>query len=301
MNFKQPMKLLFFFSTVLFLSACNKEFTTLQKSGTTDSKYAAAIKYYNEADYFHAGLLFEEIIPLLKGDSTAERSQFYNAYCSYYQSQYQLSSYSFKTFYATYANSPYAEEAFYMYAYSMFKDAPKYNLDQESTITAIDALQTFINTFPKSQYAESCTQNLVDLRERLEKKAYEKSILYYKTSAVTIANYKAAVITIDNFKIEFPDSKYNEELAYIQIKSQFELAENSFFRKQRERYEKAIVLHESFIDKYTTSTYLKELSSIYVKSQDALVVITKAEEAIEKVKQDNADARAAANITLGKN
>jgi len=301
MNFKQLLKPLFLFSAVLFISACNKEFTTLQKSGTTESKYAAAIKYYNEADYFHAGLLFEEIIPLLKGDSTAERSQFYNAYCSYYQSQYQLSSYSFKTFYATYANSPYAEEAFYMYAYSMFKDAPKYNLDQESTISAIDALQTFINTFPESKYAESCTQNLVDLRERLEKKAYEKAVLYYKTSAVTIANYKAAVITIDNFQREFPDSKYNEELAYIQVKSQFELAENSYFRKQRERYEKSLAFHEAFVDTYKTSTYLKELSSIYTKAQDALVTISKAEEVIEKVKQDNANAPSAVSPSLGQN
>jgi len=290
MNFKQKMKPIIFIGAILLLIACNKEFTTLQKSGTTASKYAAAIKYYNEADYFHAGLLFDEILPLLKGDSTAERSSFYQGYCSYYQSQYQLSSYQFKTFYATYANSPYAEESFYMYAFSMFKDAPKYNLDQESTITAIDALQTFINTYPNSQYAENCTQNLIDLRERLEKKAYEKAFLYYKTSAVTIANYKAAVISIDNFQREFPDSKYNEELAYVQIKSEFELAENSFFRKQRERYEKTLVFHETFIDKYQSSPYLKELSSIYKKSQDALVVVSKTEDDIEKIKLDNAEA-----------
>lgn len=286
MNFKLLLKPLFFLSSLVIFSSCNKEFTHLQKSGTTDSKYAAAIKYYNEADYFHAGLLFEEILPLLKGDSTAEKSQFYFAYCDFYQSQYQLSSFRFKTFYSTYANSPYAEEAFYMYAYSMFKDAPKFNLDQESTITAIDALQTFINTYPDSKYAENCTQNLLDLRERLERKAYEKAVLYYKTSAVTIANYKAAVITIDIFKREFPDSKYNEELAYIQIKSEFELAENSFFRKQHERYEKTLELHESFIDSYPTSVYNKELADIYKNAQTALTEVIKQEEAIEKAKTE---------------
>ncbi|AWV98557.1 outer membrane protein assembly factor BamD [Arcticibacterium luteifluviistationis] len=291
MNSKHLLKPLFFLVALAFFTSCNREFTQLQKSGTTESKYAAAIKYYNDADYFHAGLLFDEITPLLKGDSTAEKSQFYNAYCNYYQSQYQLSSYLFKTFYATYANSPYAEEAFYMYAYSMFKESPKYNLDQESTLTAIDALQTFINTFPKSQYAESCTQNLIDLRERLERKAYEKAILYYNTSGVTIANYKAAVITIDNFQREFPDSKYNEELAYTQIKSQFELAENSFFRRQHERYEKAINFHESFVDDYPSSMYGKELAKIYEEAQKDLATVIKQEEKIEALKAEAAEKR----------
>lgn len=274
--------------------SCNKEFANLQKSGTTESKYKAAIKYYHEADYFHAGLLFEEIVPLLKGDSTAEKTQFYNAYCNYYLGQYQLSSYLFKTFYATYANSPYAEEAFYMYAFSLFKESPAYNLDQESTLTAIDALQTFINTYPSSEYADNCTQNLIDLRERLELKAYEKAFLYYKTSGVTIANFKAAVITINNFKIEFPDSHFNEELAYVQVKSEFELAENSFFRKQHERYEKTLQFHESFIDKYPNSSFNKELGEIYKDAQQQLAGVIKQEEIIETMKRENAEAQAKA-------
>lgn len=274
--------------------SCNKEFANLQKSGTTESKYKAAIKYYHEADYFHAGLLFEEIVPLLKGDSTAEKTQFYNAYCNYYLGQYQLSSYLFKTFYATYANSPYAEEAFYMYAFSLFKESPAYNLDQESTLTALDALQTFINTYPSSQYADNCTQNLIDLRERLELKAYEKAFLYYKTSGVTIANFKAAVITINNFKIEFPDSHFNEELAYVQVKSEFELAENSFFRKQHERYEKTLQFHENFIDKYPNSSFNKELGEIYKDAQQQLAGVIKQEEIIETMKRENAEAQAKA-------
>lgn len=282
----------------LFLGACHKEFTKLQKNGTTDQKYQAALKYYEEADYFRANLLFDEITSLLKGDSTAENAQFLNAYCNYYLGQYQLSSFNFKNFYATYANSPHAEEAFYMYAYSMFKDSPDYNLDQESTLTAIDALQNFINTYPNSTYAEKCSQNLKDLRQRLERKAYEKAMLYYKTSGTTIANYKAAVITIDNFKKDFPDSKYNEELAYTQIKSEFELAENSIFIRQNERYAKSIELYETFIDQYPNSLYLKELVKIYEEAQKDLAEVIKMEEEIEKAKKE---AKAVDEKAIGKN
>ncbi len=267
--------------------SCSKKFNRLQKNGTTDEKYKAAIEYYNKADYYKAGILFEEITPLLKGDSTAERAQFYNAYCNYYQGQYQMSSYLFKNFYATYNNSPLAEEAFYMYAYSMFKDSPLYNLDQSSTLTAIDALQTFINTYPSSKYAENCNNDLKDLRFRLEKKAYEKAKLYYKTRQPSfggLPNYKAAVVTIDNFRRDFPDSRYNEELAYIQIVAQYELANLSIYTKQRERYSQTVKFYENFIEKHTNSQYSKELVKIYDQTQKSLDNLAKIEKEIEEAK-----------------
>jgi outer membrane protein assembly factor BamD len=262
------MKLLHvrFLIIVLALSliqlSCSKKFNQLQKKGTVDEKYKAAIDYYQKADYYKAGVLLEEITPLLKGDSTSERAQFYNAYCNYYQSNFQMSSYLFKTFYSTYNNSDFAEEAYYMYAFSMFKDAPPHNLDQTNTLTAIDALQTFINTYPDSKYAKKCSQDLNDLRFRLELKAYEKAKLYFKTrepSFLGRSNYKATVISVENFRKDFPDSKFNEELSYLQILAQQELSDVSYFIKQRERYNEAINLHEKFIDKYPNSKSEKEI------------------------------------------
>ena len=233
-------------------------------------------------------MLLEEISPLLKGDSTAERAQFYNAYCNFYQSHYQMSSYLFKTFYATYNNSPFAEEAYYMYAFSMFKDAPPHNLDQTNTLTAIDALQTFINTYPDSKYAKKCSQDLNDLRFRLELKAYEKTKLYFKTrepSFLGRSNYKATVVSVENFRKDFPDSKFNEELSYLQFWLSQELSDVSYFIKQRERYNEAINLHEKFIDKYPTSKYLKELHKFYEKSLKGLEKVAKTEKEIEEAKK----------------
>jgi outer membrane protein assembly factor BamD len=272
----------------LFQLSCSKKFNQLQKKGTVDEKYKAAIDYYQKADYYKAGVLLEEITPLLKGDSTSERAQFYNAYCNYYQSNYQMSSYLFKTFYATYNNSEFAEEAYYMYAFSMFKDAPPHNLDQTNTLTAIDALQTFINTYPDSKYAKKCSQDLNDLRFRLELKAYEKAKLYFKTrepSFLGRSNYKATVVSVENFRKDFPDSKFNEELSYLQILAQQELSDVSYFIKQRERYNEAINLHEKFIDKYPNSKYLKELDKIYEKSLKGLEKVTKTEKEIEEAKK----------------
>ena len=273
---------------IVFLSSCSKEFTRLQKKGTVEEKYQAAMKYFKDADYYKASVLFDEISPLLRGDSTAEKTQFYNAYANFYQRNYQMSSYLFNTFYSTYNNSQFAEEAYYMYANSMFKDTPPFDLDQTNTLTAIDALQTFINTYPDSKYVERCTKDLEDLRERLEKKSYEKARLYYKTRDKSwggLANYLAAVVTIDNFKKDFPDSRYKDELSYMQIKAQQELAELSLYNKQRERYTDAVNYYHSFIDAYPNSKYLKELEKVYDKSQKGLTDAIELEKKIEEEKQ----------------
>ena len=43
------------------------------------------------------------------------------------------------------------DEAAYLGAYSYYKTSPVFSLDQKETLTAIDKLQEFINTYPNSE------------------------------------------------------------------------------------------------------------------------------------------------------
>ena len=117
-------------------------------------KYDAALEYYEREDYYRASVLFEEIMPLVRGQKEGELSQFYFSYCNYYQKQYQLSAYYFKSFFQTYSRSEYAQEAEYMSAYSLYRDSPIFNLDQTSTIEAIEIYQGFLEDYPESEYLE---------------------------------------------------------------------------------------------------------------------------------------------------
>lgn len=247
---------------VVLISSCSK-FSRLQKKGTHDEKYQAALKYYEKKDYYKAGLLFEELIPFLKGNKESEIAQFYLAYCQYYQQDYVLAQHHFKQFYETYGRSEFAEEAQYMFAYSLYRDSPNYNLDQSNTYTALEALQSFINTHPKSKYREQGSEIIGELRRKLETKAYEIAKLYYKIGSSDITNYKAAVIAFENFQKNFPDSDYNEELAYLKIVAEYELAKNSTEAKRKERYSEAVKYYEAFIDKYPSSKYLKDAERAY--------------------------------------
>lgn len=268
---------------VFFLGSCSP-FSKLQKSGTDDEKYKAAVQYYKKEDWYRAGLLFEELIPVLKGSTESELAHFYHAYTQFHQQQYLLSATLFKKFYETFARSEYAQEAMYMYAYSLYKDTPQFNLDQSNTLTAASALQDFINTYPDSKYRDECTKIILELRGKLERKAYEKAKLYYKTSGFNIASYKSSVIAINNFQRDFPDSEYNEELAFMKVDAEYSLANNSLETKQKERYQEAINYYQTFIDKYPNSKYLKQAERMYESSQKEIERLDKLEQEREKLK-----------------
>lgn len=270
---------------VTFLLGSCSPFSKLQKSGTDDEKYKGAVEYYKKGEWYRAGLLFEELIPVLKGSTESEMAQFYYAYTQYHQQQYLLSSTLFKKFYETFARSEYAQEAMYMYAYSLYKDTPSFNLDQSNTLTATSALQDFINTYPDSKYKDEATKLILDLRGKLERKAYEKAKLYYKTSGFNIASYKSAVISINNFQKDFPDSEYNEELAFLKVDAEFSLAQNSLETKQKERYQEAISYHQAFVDKYPNSRFLKQSEKMYETSQKEIERLDNLEKEREKEKE----------------
>ena len=79
---------------LLTASSCSK-FRKIQKSNDWELKYRAAMEYYDHQDYYKAGVLLEEILPILRGRPESEKAQFYFAYCYYYQKQYVLSAHYF--------------------------------------------------------------------------------------------------------------------------------------------------------------------------------------------------------------
>lgn len=279
---------LFVLASLLLLASCSK-FSKLQKNGTQQEKYSAALEYYKKAEYYKAGLLFEELIPLLKGGTEAELAEFYNAYCQYHQGLYSSSQFLFKKFYDTYARSSYALEAYYMHAFSLYKDSPPASLDQSNTMTAISALQDFVNRYPDSPFQDECTKYILELRQKLELKAYEKAKLYYKISDFQFYSLKSSVIAITNFQKDFPDSGYNEELAYLKVDAQYNLAKSSLPNKQKERYLDVLTFYRAFVDKYPQSSYGRSAEKLYNESQKEIDKIIKIEEEIKKQKelQDN--------------
>lgn len=257
-------KRLAFFLLVVVLASCSK-FTRLQKSTDINEKYTGAVEYYNKQDYYRASVLLDEIIPLLKGGENYEKAQLYFAYCKYYLRELILSAYYFKTFYETFPRSPLAEEAYYMYCLSLVEDSPTYNLDQSNTLTAIDAIQSFVRQYPENEKREQVQGLIGQLRAKLERKAFENAKLFYRKE-----DYKAALIALKNFRQDYPDSEFNEEAAFLRIVNQYNYVQNSVEAKQKERLADLIEMYEYFVDNYPKSKYSKQAESYYVYASKRL-------------------------------
>ncbi|MBC6607198.1 outer membrane protein assembly factor BamD [Hymenobacter sp. BT188] len=243
--------------SALLLGSCSG-YQKLLKSDDVNKKYTAAIKYYDEGDFFKAGTLLEELIPLLRGRPEAEKAQFYFANTNFRQRNYTLASYYFKSFFETYPNSTYAEEASFMYAKSLFRDSPEFELDQTNTFTALEAIQDFLNRYPTSQFRPETESMSQELQKKLDIKAFESARLYYQ-----LRYYQSAVVAFTAFQQQFPASVYNEEAAYLKVAAQYYYAKESVEQKQRERYLEAIAFYQSFIDTYPQSKNLKQAESFY--------------------------------------
>lgn len=150
---------------------------------------------------------------------------------SFYKTkQYYSAGYQFESFVSSYPKSEKKEESAYLAAISFSKLSPRYSLDQIDTYKAIDKLQGFINEYPDSQYLSEANVIVKELREKLEKKAFEIARQYNK-----ISDHKAALVVLDNFIIDFPGTPYKEKALYYRFDSAYQLAINSIESKKFER------------------------------------------------------------------
>lgn len=255
--------------SILLGISCSK-FQKAQRSTNPEQKYAHATEYYDKGEYYKASMLFEELLPMLKGTKNAETAQLKYSYCQYYQGQYIMSTYYFKKFYETYPTSEFAEEALFMSAKSSFFNSPDVELEQSSTQEALDGMQGFLTKYPNSKYKEECNQMIDNARQKLEVKAYNNAMLYFK-----LGDYKASLITFDNFRNDFPESKRIEEISFLKIKNHYNYAKNSIESKKINRYNKTIEFYQEFLDKYPQSKYLKEAEGLYDSSVKEIKYINK--------------------------
>ena len=243
------------------LASCNTLFRKIEKNPDWRVKYEAAVKYYEKKDYYKASVLFDQIIPIVRGLPEGEQVQFYLAYCQYYDGLYILAAEQFRTFYTTYGRSSFVEEARFMYAFSLYGDSPDASLDQSSSIEAMNAMQVFINRYPNSKFNDQAIEIIETTQVKLEKKGFDNAKQYHR-----MRQYKAAIVAMTNFRNNFPDSKYQEESYSLQIESQFLLAEQSFLNKQKERYQDVVDTYREFIDKFPKSKFAIDSEKFYAES-----------------------------------
>ncbi|MCU0402291.1 MAG: outer membrane protein assembly factor BamD [Algoriphagus sp.] len=285
-------KYLLFFLILVGLASCGP-FAKLEKSTNWEELYNGANKYYQEGEYGKAIILYEKVLPVIKGSEKAELAEYNYANCHFKTKRYIESAGYFNTFYRTFNRSPLAEEALFMHAYSLYLDAPDYNLDQQSSQEAVAAIQQFVTRFPASASYERAMEMLSDLEYRFEEKAYSEAEMYYRLKDGLFPGdfYRACIINFQNFTKDYPDSKHNEELSYKLVEVGYGYAKNSAFDKKEERLNDAIKFAANFYRKYPSSGYLGKVKGFESETKQEL-------EAHLKLKKEYAERAEAAQAQV---
>ncbi|WP_396209711.1 outer membrane protein assembly factor BamD [Flavobacterium sp.] len=253
-------KIFSFFIILVLFASCN-QYQKALKSDDVAVKTEAANKMYETGKYLKAIRLYEQVAPAYKGKPQAERLFYMYSKALYNTKQYYLAGYQFENFAASYPKSEKREEASFLAAECFYKLSPVYSLDQTDTEKALEKVQKFIDTYPNSEYLPKANVHVKELREKLEKKAFEIAKQYN-----SISDFKGALKAFENFLADYPGTPFKEQALFYRLDSAYKLAINSVEYKKEERLAYAKSTYTNLI-KFKSDTQYK------ASANDMLVTI----------------------------
>ena len=250
---------------IVAFASCKSQYEILLNSNDADLKYEAAFDYFNNGKFSKAASLFESLSVLTNGTERDDTVRYYWGLSNYKFRDYYTAETNFDQFIQSYPRSPFTSEARYLRLDCLYRQTLRYELDQTPTYTAINAISEYIIEFPSTTHMQQCNDMLVELNERLDKKAYEAAKLYYR-----MEDYLAARIAFRNVLKEDADNIYREDILYYIAMSSYKYAHESVPAKQRDRYLACVDDYLNFIGELPESRYRRELDNVYYKVQKAL-------------------------------
>ena len=219
-------KILSFLFIAFVLVSCS-EYQKALKSDDVAVKNEAANKLYEAGKYKKAIRLYEQIAPAYKGKPSAERMFYFYSMSLYKSKEYYLAGYQLENFVATYPKSEKREEAAFYAAECFYRLSPVYSLDQTDTEKALDKMQRFIDIYPNSPFLPQANVYVKELREKLEKKAFEIAKQYN-----TISDFKGALKAFENFLADYPGTPFKEDAMFLKFDTAYNFAKNSVATKR---------------------------------------------------------------------
>ena len=252
-------------AAVIAVCSCKSQYEMLLNSNDADAKYEAAFEYFNNGKYTKASSLFESLAMLTEGTERDDTVRYYWGLSNYKSKDYYTADTNFEKFLESYPRSPFASEARYLRLDCLYLQTLRYELDQTPTYRAMNEISEYILEYPSSSHIATCRNMLIDLGERLDRKAYEGAKLYYK-----MEDYLAARVAFRNVLKDDSENIYREDILYYIAMSSYNYAHLSVPEKQKERYLTFIDDYFNFIGELPDSHYRRELDSVYRKAQRAL-------------------------------
>lgn len=253
------------FSGLCLLFSCKSQYEMLLNSNDVDEKYEAAFAYYNDRKFSKAAALFESLSVLTTGTEKDDTVQYYWGLSNYRFRDYYTAETNFDHFLEYFPRSPFAPEARFLRLDCLYRSTLRYELDQNPTYKAMNAISEYMQEYPNSVHMDACRQMMEDLEERLDTKAYEAARLYYK-----MEDYIASRVAFRNVLKDDSENMYREDILYYIAMSSYKYAQLSVHQKQKERYMTFVDDYLNFKGEYPDSEYSRELDILYRRAQREL-------------------------------
>ncbi len=247
---------------LLGLSSCG-EFNKAQKSHDYDFKYDYAKRAYANRQFTHAATILQSCVQEFRGRPRQEEALYLLAMCNYENRDYTSAGTYFKEYYTKYPKGKYAEASRFYTGYGYYLDSPEPQLDQTTTLKAIEELQTFLDYFPKSDKVAIAQNAIFELQDKLTLKQLENANLYYNLGNYMGNNYESAVIVAKNAIKDYPYSKYKEDLEMLVLKARYQEAKESIDEKKVDRFRVVLDEYYSFVNNYPDSKNREEAENIF--------------------------------------
>lgn len=252
-------------------SGCAHEFNQVYKSPDYNYKYEFAKECFANGKYSQAWTLLQELVTIQKGTDNAEECLYMLAMAQFCDKDYESAAMTFKTYCKTYPKGIYAEMASYYIGESLYMSTPEPRLDQSQTVSAMAALQEYLDIYPDARMKEEAHNRLFELQDKLVMKELYSAKLYYNLGTYFGnctsggSNYEACIITAQNAIKDYPYSALREDFAVLVMKSKYELAQQSVEEKKLDRFRDAEDECYGFINEYPDSKN-KALAEKYIAS-----------------------------------
>lgn len=252
-------------SAVVALASCKSQYEILMNSNDVKQKFDAAFQYFNEGKYAKAASLFESLSVLTNGTERDDTVRYYWGLSNYNFRDYYTAEANFDKFIEMYPASPFTSDARYLRLDCLYRSTLRYELDQAPTYKALEVVSEYMLEYPDNEHMQECKDMVVELNERLDRKAYEAARLYYR-----MEDYLASRVALRNVLKDDSENIYREDILYLIAMSSYKYANLSVPAKQRERYLTFVDDYYNFIGEIPESHYRRELDNVYRKAQKAL-------------------------------
>ncbi|HUI30842.1 MAG TPA: outer membrane protein assembly factor BamD [Candidatus Acidoferrales bacterium] len=200
-----------FAGLAIILASCSStQELIVQSAGET---YRQGMLLMQDKDYTKARDKFDIVVKQYPASAYADSAQFYLAETYYDQEEYITSAFEYENVYRSYPSSKLSPDARFMIAKCYMAQAPRVQLDQQSTTKAIEAFQSFIDYYPQSPLVPQAEKEIMDLRSRVAEKYYDTAELY-----TAMGYYKAAVVYYDLILDQYHDSNFADKAALGKVK-----------------------------------------------------------------------------------